>query len=303
MSGPSWPASALRHADLLFKLPRELRDKVYADALDADYPVGLTEDLLPHIPPILRENPDLLPEALDMLSKIRTFASHFDKIDLRGDALNWSRVCVSSCDVRHLDITCSEYIEHFGLEGLEEHENMYKDLICRRLWERLMQFPRLQNLTIYMQKMDDRSLNTFDFGPVLYSLRAKLSGINIMFLLSYDTILRERWNLPMWNNDALSADVPSYKPMGFVDMSDLIASPTNEDLTYIQEYLPEYVNTGRMPQSRRISMGLLDESPASRRALAKHYAVKEPALLRCLMRDHFEIYRKQQDGTPEEESA
>ncbi|KAF9739512.1 hypothetical protein PMIN01_02146 [Paraphaeosphaeria minitans] len=302
MPVPSWPTSALHHADLLLKLPRELRDKVYADALNADRRVGLTEDLLPHIPPILREYPHLLPEALEILTKTQTFAWSFD--DPRIYPLNWTRECVKPYDVRHLDITCSEYIEHFDLEGLDEHEIMYRDLSSRGLWERLMQFPRLQNLTIYMQKnMEDKSLNTLDFGPVLHRLRDKLPKIKVTFFLSFDEILRDSWNDAMWNNDVLSADVPPYKSMGFVDMSDLIAPPTAEDLAYVQEYLPEYVNTGRMPQSRHISTGLLDESPANRRALAKHYAVKEPALLRCLMRDHFEIYRKQQDCISKEEST
>ncbi|KAK7188015.1 hypothetical protein PSPO01_05709 [Paraphaeosphaeria sporulosa] len=302
MPGPSWPTSALHNADLLYKLPRELRDKVYVDVLNADCPVGLTEDLLPHIPPILRGNPDLLPEALEMLTKTQTFTWDFD--DPRIYPLVWTRECVQPYDVRHLDITCSEYMEHFGLDGLEEHENMYRDSVPRVLWERLMQFPRLQNLTIYMQKnMEPKALNTLDFGPVLYNLRAKLSKINIKFFLSFDEMLLGLWNGPMESDDDLSADVSPYQPMGFVNMSDLIAPPNAEDVAYVQEYLPEYMNTGRMPHSRRISTGLIDESPASRRALAQHYAVTEPALLRCLMRDHFEIYRKRQDRVPEEEST
>ncbi|KAF2451545.1 hypothetical protein P171DRAFT_478581 [Karstenula rhodostoma CBS 690.94] len=304
MPEPSWPAPILHSADLLFKLPRELRDKVYADALDAHCPVGLTEDLLPHIPPILRENPSLLPEILEVLTRLKTFNLNCD--DPHAAVLKSPRVCVNPYEVRHLNITCTEYasiLDHADFEDLEEHEKIYQRTVSRCDWERLLDFPRLQDLAIYMQKREDNSLNTFDFGPVLYSLRAKLPQIKITFFLSFDTILRNLWDDPRWNNGDISADTPPYRPMGFVDMSDLVAPSTDEDLNYLLEHLSDYVHTGRMPGNRCIGTGLLDESPANRRALAKHYAVKEPALLRCLMRDHFEVYRKQQNGIPEGEST
>lgn len=74
------------------------------------------------------------------------------------------------------------------------------------------------------------------------------------------------------------------------------APPTTEDEDYVQKYLYEFANIKAMPESRHFAMGLLDQSPASRRALAKYYAVPEPNLLRCLMRDHFEFYRNQHDS-------
>jgi hypothetical protein len=301
MPEPSWPTSAVCLANRLSKLPRELRDKIYAEALNADCPIQLTGDWLQHIPPMLRKNSDLLPEALEILPKIRPFTLDFD--NLQVDEQSWARTCINLNDIRHLDIKCTELEESFVFEDLEEYEKKYQNLPSRRLWAGLMQFPRLQTLAIYMQKTrDNGSLNTFDFGPILYSLRAKHPKIDITFSMSFDEILRERWYDPTWYTNDVSAEAPPYEPMGFVDMSDLIAPPTSKDDTYVQEYLSAYMNTGRMPWNREIGHGLLDESPANRRLLAKHYAVKEPNLLRCLMRNHFEVYQNRLNGFLEEEA-
>jgi hypothetical protein len=186
---------------------------------------------------------------------------------------------------------------------------MYRPTSSRLEWEKLLDPTHLQDLAIYMQKAQNSSLNTLDFGPILYSLRAKHPNINITFFLSFDTIIQshlDEWKRAMLENgnNYLDPDAEPYRPMGYVDMSDLIAPPTQEDRNYVQEHLPEYVNTaGGMPAHRNIGSGLLDETPASRRELAKHYAVKEPALLRCLMRDHYDVYRKLQDGNAKEEST
>jgi hypothetical protein len=310
MPEPSWPASTLRCADLLSRLPRELRDNIYADALDAHGPVELSEDLLPHIPPILREDPNLLPEALEVLAKMKTFTWNW--IDPHVSAIASSSACVNLNDVRHLEITCSECATLFkpsDFKSLDEHEKAYRRISSRIEWEKLLDLTHLQDLTIYIQKAQNSSLNTLDFSPILYTLRAKQPNINITFFLSFDTIIQrllDEWKRAMLENDNIYLDLEEspYRPMGYVDMSDLISPPTQEDRNYVQEHLPEYVNTaGGMPAHRNIGSGLLDETPASRRELAKHYAVKEPALLRCLMRDHFDVYRRLQDGNPTEEST
>ncbi|KAJ4351490.1 uncharacterized protein N0V89_006833 [Didymosphaeria variabile] len=303
MPAPSWPVSTLRPADLLSRLPRELRDKIYTDAVDVHGSIGFTEDLLPHVPPILREDTNLLPEALEILVRTKVFNWNWNNPQVA--ALESTSVCVNPCDIRQLDITCSEHLPSFedsNFEVLNQHEKTYRRTDSRVRWEQLLDFPRLQKLAIYMQKTGDCSLNTLDFGPIMYALRARKPDINITFYLSFDTILKEYWEDPMWGNPA-DAGPGSYKPMGYVEMSDLVAPATQKDLDYVQEYLPRHLNIWRMPGHRSIKQGLLDETPADRRALAEHYAVQEPALLRYQMREHFELYQKPRESTAEETST
>ncbi|KAL1593198.1 hypothetical protein SLS60_010806 [Paraconiothyrium brasiliense] len=300
MPAPSWQASTLRRVEFVSRLPRELRDKIYTDAVDVHGSIGFTEDLLPHIPPILREDSNLLPEALETLVRMKVFSWNWKNPEVATHES--TSVCVNPYDVRQLNVTCSEHLASSAdsnFDQLNQHENIYRFTHSRMQWEQLLDFPRLQKLVIYMQKSGDYSLNTLDFGPILYALRERKPDINITFYLSFDTILKEYWEDPMWGSPTPPDTAPAYKPMDYVDLSELVAPATQKDIDYVHEYLPRHLNIWRMPGYRSIRQGLLDETPANRRALADYYAVQEPALLRYQMREHFELYQKLRAGTAE----
>ncbi|KAF1965262.1 hypothetical protein BU23DRAFT_32809 [Bimuria novae-zelandiae CBS 107.79] len=155
-----------------------------------------------------------------------------------------------------------------------------------------------------MDKHRNDSLCTLDFSPILYVLRARNPSLSITFNLSFDTILWYHWDHGEWLEFAGRA-VPwptdEHQPMGYVDISDLMAPPSEDDVAYVTEHLEEYWTEKKMPQNRNIRDGLLDESPSNWRVLAKNYAVKEPLLLRCRMKEQFEVYRRYRMGVGEKD--
>lgn len=323
MHPPDWPESTLR-ADLLHQLPRELRDQIYDLALSTSQDIWLKLPLLPHIPPILRDDPNLLPEALQSLCKVNTIVCDCEAA-LKLCTTESTIVNVKPQNhVRHLKIECNEMAldthhlskhhrsssndrhvrSHSHREPQMDYEDIYayekasEDCSSRKKWTNLLDFPRLKDLTVYMQKRGDGSLNTLNFAPLLYVLRHKKPDVKITFNLSFDKMLERLWSdtaslFPdqTFQGDDISPDEP-YQPMGWVDISDLVAPPTQADIDHVHTHLPDYVNTWRMPGKRSIREGLLDQTPAGRRALAKHYAVHEPELLRCQMQNHYKLYQQ-----------
>jgi hypothetical protein len=81
--------------------------------------------------------------------------------------------------------------------------------------------------------------------------------------------------------------------MGFVDMSNLIAEPTDGDRRYVEEHLPLTRDLGE----RDCVNSLLYEFPSSRRVLAPFYMVKDTPLLAVLMQEHYEIYKRARGST------
>lgn len=275
--------------DLFLTLPRELRDEIYADALKVTSAVELTLPASLHwIPPVLQKDPNLLAESLEAFYKTNTFIVNL-KNDLSNIFAGSPSIHVQpDAHIRQLIIICDESSStEDTLSKYEETNQLHQD---RLLWEKLYDIPHLQHLTIRMNKTKDLSLQTGDFGPILYELRAQRPGFRVTFELSYDPILHTYWDDPIWaqfNGDAQS----EYRPMGYVDMSDLMEPPTDEDWKHVQEYLKVYWEDRFMPTNRSIKRGLLDETPEHRRILAGMYAIKEPALLRCLMAEHYKVYK------------
>ena len=284
-----WPASELR-TDLLLKLPRELRDQIFADAVHVSGSIELTDPLLQHIPPVLRYNSNILTEASQAFYRVNCFVLSLDDDSRDVLAASTTMYAQPKDHIRRLVIKCTECAEPFTSPN--RYEKTKRSCNARIRWQKLFEIPRLQNLTICMNKRSNDSLNTCDFGPILYTLRERIPALQITFHITYDLILREQWDNPIW------IDIPggpdTYQPMDYVDVSDLIAPPTEEDFVYVQEYLKDYWEDKMMPPGRNIVAGLLDESPVNRRALAREYAVKEPALLRCLMAEHYKLYQKTQ---------
>lgn len=275
--------------DLFLTLPRELRDEIYADALKVTPPVELTLPASLHwIPPVLQREPTLLAESLEAFYKVNTFVVNL-KDDLSNVFAGSPTVHAQpSAHIRQLIIICDE--SSCTEDTMPKYEETNRTHPDRLRWEKLYEIPHLQQLTLRMEKSRDLTLQTGDFGPILYDLRAQRPGFKITFELSYDYILKKHWDDPIWtqfNGDPQS----EYHPMGYVDMSDLMEPPTDEDLRHVQEYLKIYWDDKFMPMNRSIERGLLDETPEHRRILAAMYAVKEPALLRCLMAEHYKVYK------------
>ncbi|KAF2690558.1 hypothetical protein K458DRAFT_427268 [Lentithecium fluviatile CBS 122367] len=144
-----------------------------------------------------------------------------------------------------------------------------------------------------MQKAHQPFFFTLDFCPILHRLRTLHPNLVLTFNISFDTILEPIWNDTRWEdmNQFMLTSPPNsdaYLEMGFVDVSDLIALPTDEDRAYVAEHLADR----RMPATPPLEEGLLSETPANRRVLGRHYVVKELALFRVLMREHYGIYVK-----------
>ncbi|KAJ4301578.1 hypothetical protein N0V90_003671 [Kalmusia sp. IMI 367209] len=294
------PTATVR-TDLFIRLPRELRDEIYAEVLKVASSMSIISSQVRHIPPVFREDPTLLIEALEVFYKNNTFILDLETILQNPLAESSGSYSQAKQHVRQLIVECSERFS--CITDVEEYERTYRASRDRRRWEQLLEVPHIQELIINMQKMHDCSLFTLDFGPVLYALRKRNPGLNVVFNISFDSILEAHWNDPWWqqfNPDPIANQSSnSYESMGYVDVSDLVADHSGEDIAYVEEHLSEYWKDKKMPPAPSIKDGLLSESRANRRALAKYYAVKEPALLRCLMANHSREYQNHQQEESE----
>jgi hypothetical protein len=249
---------------------------------------------------VLRKDSTLREEALEAFYKINTF-----KLNLPSDPQSnfsdaWGSNPHSKMHIRHLIVSCNECCSSFSdFHGYEQKLWAYYP---RQRWAQFLEMPHLQSLTINMQKACEGNIFTLDFSPVIYHLRTLRPSLTLTFNISFDAITEYLWKDPreeyanfhlavssMYNYDIYdNSDPAHYEFMGFIDVSDLIMPPTEEDKSYVAEYLADR----RMPPAISIEQGLLSETPANRRVLGKHYVVKEPALLRVLMQEHYEVYLK-----------
>ena len=303
--------------DLLLRLPRELRDPIYEWALEAASSFPLKDAHVDGIHPVFTKNRTLYYEALEAFYKVNTFV-----LDLSSEPFlltdSKSSYPEAKMHIRRLVVTGDECVPP-GCSH-DEYEQQYRSTYYRRRWAQLLDVPNLQTLEINLQKAHEDNLQIFDFGPILYHLRALRPDLELKFNISFDYTLETMWNDPMWNQaiqdrgpfDAYGSlyanspflgadrfgDAPlepwedRYQPMGFVDVSDLVEVPSDHDKGYVHRYLP----TEEMPPARSLKQGLLSETPANRRMLARHYAVREPSLLRLQMQKHYEVYKKYEKG-------
>jgi hypothetical protein len=163
-----------------------------------------------------------------------------------------------------------------------QHERSISQRRLRSEWAELSGLPRLENLTINMQKTSTTQFAWPIFAPILIQIRKSKPNLHITFNISFDAILARSWNEEIWADPSGDA----YHPMGFVDVTELVAPPTEEDRMYVREHGLSSKNM----YTRDVVQGLLSETTANRRMLAVHYVVKEPQLLRVLMEEHYEIY-------------
>lgn len=281
------------------RLPRELRNQVYADVYRNSPPVPMESiETSPASTALLtaesNTDVDLTAELLEAFYTHSTFSVTFSDLhDIKTAAARpvcWGPYPQYLRHIRELIVCAQETTvgNNFVIEEFEK-KRLYLEPKGRAEWERLFHLPRLERLTVKLQKREHLFFCCADFSPVLVHLRESLPKLQVAFSISFDTLLERYWYDPIWENNTQPGFVQEkpYAPMGFVDMTELIGPPTEEDYAYVQEYLPRE----REIFGRDILRGLLDETPAQRRALALHYVAKEPALLRVRMMAHYEVYK------------
>ncbi|KAF2829194.1 hypothetical protein CC86DRAFT_464851 [Ophiobolus disseminans] len=289
-------------------LPRELRDLIYPYIVFQVSPLELTNcDIQAPV-----DHPVLSAEWLEAIYANRTCSIAFSNFrllrDLQLEHSLWGSVPQHKRYIRHLIVNASEAVLREDDLNKVERECTVQKPEVRKEWNELLELPRLESLTIDLQKWSSSGFAWANFSPILYLLRERNPRLRISFNISFDAILENKWNIDLslseerreWVTRNVVDD--PYLPMGFVDMSELIGTPTDEDRAYVGEYLSGTKDVGSMD----IVRGLLDETPANRRVLTQHYLVKEPALLRVLMAEHYEIYkqvRRRNEATTEEEDG
>ena len=151
----------------------------------------------------------------------------------------------------------------------------------------LLDLPRLESLTINMQKHSCDQFFWANFSPIIYQLRSNLPKLQITFNVSFDKVLKHSWDSPEWTSNGQNPK--DYEPMGYVDVSELIEKPSQADVAYVDSH---HVVKTTETKGRDAIRGLLAESHANRRHLGPYYVVKEPNLLRVLMQEHWEVYNQ-----------
>jgi hypothetical protein len=275
------------------KLPRELRDLIYFHIVydDADTPLDFTSFDI-QVP---LYHSAISAEWLEAAYTHRICRVTFSDPELlRNDLIQgniWGPYPQHKHLIRRLIVNAPE-ASIFGSNPTDlENKCSTVQSEVRQEWNELLMLPRLESLRIELQKNASDAFGWVNFSPIVYQLREQIPRLFIELYISFDMILEHKWNieslLDAENGDRTMHPDP-YLPMGMADVSSLIERPTTEDRAYVLEHLARNAEVG----SRDIIRGLLDETPANRRLLAQHYVVKEPALLRILMADHYEIYKR-----------
>jgi hypothetical protein len=275
-------------------IPRELRDLIYPYVVVQDTPLELTDRNIT----VPVEHSVISAEWLEAIYMYNTCSVTFSNSRLLRDNTYEHNLFGNHPQyksiIRHLIVNAREVaLREDDLEKLE-HECTIQKPEVRQQWNELLELPRLESLTINLQKWGSSGFVWANFSPIIYQLRELKPKLRIMFNISFDAILEKKWNIDLALSEArrewVTRDVENdpYLPMGFVGMTALVEPSTDEDRTYVLEHLAGTRDVGSMD----IVRGLLDETPANRRLLTQHYLVKEPALLRVLMAEHYEIYKR-----------
>lgn len=289
---------------LVERFPRELRDIIYFYLIsdDLSVPFNLNEERLQSPFTNLALSTELLEAVFTHRPCRVTFCdpqllfSNQVRPALRGDNLP-HRDCIRNLIIRAREASREAACYGEDFEQLESFCTVKSNMI-RQEWHEILTLPRLESLTVELQKWSKRNFTWFNFSPIVYELRERSPRPQIKLLVSFDEIMEPVWNLQA-NLEAGVADaelmrdlspVPDdpYLPMGFADVSNLIEAPTGDDYVYVETHLPGFTEV----HSRDFVAGLMSESPSHRRLLAQHYVAKEPSLLRVLMAEHYRIYTR-----------
>ena len=232
-------------------------------------------------------NPTVAAELLEAYWNTNTFTIELDSA--LPESRTWAQSAIPRSQVHHLVVSVNEEI-HSGhpkskadfLAFEHEHWNDPK----RQRWSELLGFSNLKTLSINMHKQHRTEFCWMFLSPILCTLRTQRPGLQIKFQVCFDKMLDKEWNNLYWEQYNSETLTVAYECAGFVDVSDVFGAATKGDRCYTNEYLPHR----EMPTGRDAIRGLLDESPAQKRALGSLYFVSEPSLLRVLMDEHYEVY-------------
>jgi hypothetical protein len=295
MSDPTQPPP--RGLGQLFSaLPRELRDHIffYIVSDDSNSPLRITNSII-QLP---WNDPSIAEEWLEAIYTHRPCTIVFPDPNNPASAPSkyiWGSYPEYKHFIRHLIVDAPEaslYSDE-DLVGIEwECARRFAEV--RQDWLSLFALTKLESLTICLQKNKLHSFSWANFSPIVYELRERKPNLRVKMYITFDAVLERAWDTwqPVqtignpWNNGVVIME--QYLPMGYADVSELIHPPTAEDHVYVEWHLSGVREVGY----RDLVRGLLDETPASRRQLAQHYLVKEPALLRVLMEEHYEVYKR-----------
>ncbi|KAH7130420.1 hypothetical protein B0J11DRAFT_251607 [Dendryphion nanum] len=291
------------HANFLLRLlPRELRDLIYPDVVSKHQPIPI-RDIRPHnIVVPSQSNPTVAAEALEAYYKHNSFILDLE----RYPHYLGPHPDLAKSQIRHLVVQVTEASVPINMDyktyettlaSPSQSRSFFKShTYDRQKWSVLLQFPKLESLCIKMQKRNDKSFMWWDFHPIIASIRDRQPSFKLTFWMSFDDMLKEVWNLPNWRDAGNS--VNDYKPMGFVSITHVVSDFEADGGVYGQAnagdiaYVAEYLKEKEMPTNRSVIHGLLDLKPSERRSLGKLYVVQEEALLRVLMEEVYESYKK-----------
>jgi len=273
-------------------LPRELRDLIYPYIVVQDSPLELTNrDIQAPL-----DDPVLAAEWLEAVYTYNTCSVTFVDSQLLGASKFrqnlWGTHPQNKRYIRKLIVNAEELLFPILADGdaarLEDKLTSLRPK-ARQEWNELLEIPRLESLTINLQRRDPQYFTWVDFGPIVLLLREWIPHLCVEFNVSFDKILEETWN--NWDTGTPISEEQhdnAYLPMGFVNMDELVAPPSDQDRAHVAEFFPKKYYVG----PRDIVRGLLDETPANRRVLAPHYMFREPTLLRVWMAEHYELYKE-----------
>lgn len=269
----------------ILRLPRELRDLICAHVVTTDRSINFIETSIQ----LNVKNEVIRQELWEAIYTHNTISLDFSDVQqLKHGHVrdNWGPHPQLRHCIRKLEVYALESPLHETDLELLEHKCTSLQPSARAEWAEILELPRLENLSIYLQKQHASRLSWANFSPVAYELRASRPNITVSFNVSYDQLLKQ-----FWDSDPAPGQ-SDYEYMNFVDVSDLLEPPSEED----REYKEKYWQDNAPIIGRDAMAGLLSENASNKRILAKHYVVIEPSFLRVAMAEHYEIYKKAQAG-------
>jgi hypothetical protein len=278
--------------DRIMQLPRELRDMIWKYTVAQDGPINITKSTLQFNVADTTILAELREAAYTHNTLVVTFPTTFRTQGVIAPP-TWGAYPEYKHHIRTLVV---EEMEPWTPPRIItnllpwEREQARRTSPLRQQWLDLLDLPHLESLTINMQKHFNTSFGWHIYTPILLHLRSSLPNLHFTFNISFDDLLKPLWDSETW--DLAGSTVPlnesEYDPMGYVDITELFQQPSKED----REYVAQHCQGRREVAGRDAMRGLVYENKQDRRMLAMHYVVKEPELLRVMVDEHYEVYRR-----------
>jgi hypothetical protein len=244
-------------AQYFFRLPREIRDVVYAYLLLEDEPI--TSASRPHS--IINQyhgQPLIATEAAEFFYNSNTITVHLDPRFKQLTFCPWGSGINPSEHVKKLVVYAKEGIYHIQkAESGSFEKRLPKE--AREMWDSLYSFPKLEYLEVRIMKeqhycttvdrpLAHNCLEARDFWPVLCQLRRQNrelrqhmeaacrlnpelrltvpKELKIKVMLSVDDMFEAAWNEPAWR----TRHPDQYEKSGYMDITSLIMRPRHHFL-------------------------------------------------------------------------